>query len=213
MHYSIIVAVAFFHSFGKEVPFPLRTDPPPKQWKLDEINNGLPYRWEKGTLHVLAWGVIEDSGVNVNRKSTQILVLKRFDQLTERGGCRWVLAVLYQRPDDQDWPWKREMIRLRPVLPGEKMPKVPDALIFGHEFYQELPTNKQLEDFLRDAGWRPTLGAREAWTISDGKAVTLKYTTTLTAGGVDRKVWRLVFERDVPFYLFPELKRPADEKK
>jgi hypothetical protein len=85
--------------------------------------------------------------------------------------------------------------------------------VFGHEFYKDLPTNKQLETFIRQAGWTPRLGPWEAYTISDGKVVTLKYVTALTAGGIDRNLWKKISRRDVPTDLFPELKKVGDSEK
>jgi hypothetical protein len=196
-----------------EPDFPLRTDTPPKEWKGDEINNGLPYRWEKGTVHVLAWETTEDVGDGTRSQMTQILVLKRFDEPTEKGGFRWVLAHLYHRPKDKDWPWRKEMLHLPPVLPGEKLPKLTDAQVFGHEFYKEVPTDKQLDAFVCETRWAPRLGAWDAFTLSEDKVVTLKYVTTLSAGGVDRALWKKLFDRDVPTNLFPELKRTPSDKK
>ena len=88
------------------------------------------------------------------------------------------------------------------------MPRLTDAQLFGHEFYKDLPTDKQLETFLREVCWRPALGSHKAATLSDGKVVMVEYTTTLTAGGVARPVWKRLFARDVPADLFPELKKP-----
>ena len=95
---SCLLALTLAAPGPKESPFPLWTDPPPKEWNLDEINNGLPYRWEKGTVHVLAWEVIVDDRPH---EFTQILVFKRFDQPTEKDGHRWVLAHSVSRPKGQ----------------------------------------------------------------------------------------------------------------
>ena len=94
MFQSCLLALTLAAPGPKESPFPLWTDPPPKEWKLEEINNGLPYRWEKGTVHVLAWEVIVDDRPH---EFTQILVFKRFDQPTEKDGHRWVLGTLLSR--------------------------------------------------------------------------------------------------------------------
>jgi hypothetical protein len=196
-----------------ELRFPLRTDAPPKEWKVDEINNGLPYRWQKGTVHVLAWETTEAVGIGERSMTTQILILKRFNEPTEKGGFRWVLAHLFHRPEDKDWPWRKEMLHIPPVLPGKKLPKLTDAQVFGHEFYKALPTDRQLEAFVQETRWAPRLGEWEAFALCNEKVVTLKYVTTLTAGGVDRALWKKLFSRDVPTNLFPELKRPAIEKK
>ncbi len=191
---------------GIDPPFPLRTDPTPKEWHLDRINDGLPYRWEKGTVHVLAWEVVEDDRP---WKYTQALVLKRFDQPTEKGGNVWLLAHLYHHPDDRQWPWRASM-RIPPPYPvGAKTPKYSDAQLYGHEFYKQLPTDRQVAAFLRESNWRPTLGPGEVFSASPGKRV---ITTTLTAGGVDPATWRKLFGRDLPADLFPELTRATSTK-
>jgi hypothetical protein len=190
-------------------PFPLRTDPPPTDWRLKEINEGLPYREPKGAVHVLVWEVIEDDRP---WKYTQILVLKRYDRPTffgvERG--RWLLAQLYHDPKRQAQAragaitlpaWSKPMLREAPVLPGGKMmPKLTDAHVFGHEFYKDPPTDSQVEAFLRETRWTPTLGSHEAFD----RTIT---TRKLTAGGIDRAAWKKLFGRDVPTDLFPELKK------
>src|SRR5262249_54905608 len=145
-------------------------------------------------------------------RMTQILVLKRFDEPTERGGHRWVLAHLYHRPADKDRPWRKEMLHIPPVRPGEKMPKLTDAQVFGHKFHNDLPTDGQLERFLREPGWAPRLGPWEAFTLSEGRVVPRKYVTTLADGGVDRPLWKRLFGRDVPTGLFPELRRAAADE-
>jgi len=199
-------------SATEEEPFPIHTDAPPKEWKADEINKGLPYSWEKGTVHVLAWEVIEHRSDHKSFQETQVLVLKRFDQPTETGKYRWVLAQLYHYPKNKDRPWRREMLHIKPLRPREKMPKLTDAQVFGHEFYNDLPTDKQVDVFLREVGWTPRLGPSQAFTFSDGKVVTINYVTALAAGGIDRTLWKKLFERDVPTNLFPELKKATDSK-
>jgi hypothetical protein len=208
---QLVTVVSFFVG-QPESPFPLRTEAPPKEWKADEINNGLP-RWEKGTVHVLAWETTEDVWKGERSKKTQILVLKRFDEPTEQGGFRRVLAHLYHRPQDKDRPWHNEILYIPPVLPGKEMPELTDATVFGFELYKELPTDKQLGTFLRETRWAPRLGEWEASTFADDKVVTRKYVTILAAGGVDRGLWKKQFGREVPTKLFPELRRPEVEKK
>jgi hypothetical protein len=187
--------------------FPLRTDPPPKEWKAGDLNKGLPYRWESGTVHILAWQVTEDKGNGTDLRMTHVLVLKRFDQPTEKGGDRWVLARLDQDPKDKDWPWRGQMLIIPPVRRGEPMPKLTDAQSYGYEFYKDLPTNEQVDAFLRETRWTPSFGNHGPPTHS------LTFTTTLIAGGVDRALWNKLFGRDVPTDLFPELKTSTDDKK
>ena len=62
MYPTFLLAIALTIADPAELPFPLRTDAPPKEWKADAINKGLPYRWEKGTVYVLAWETTEDVG-------------------------------------------------------------------------------------------------------------------------------------------------------
>jgi hypothetical protein len=199
-----------FHRIG-EAPspdrswFPFRTGPPPREWRANQINDGLPYRWEWGAVHLLAWEVIEDDRP---WKYTQILVLKRFYWPTEKGGHRWVLAHLYHDPMDSEWPWHGPM-RIPPPFPvGEEMPKMTDAQLFGHEFYNDPPTDEQVQAFLEGTRWTPALGTREAYFLSGSRPLTTK----LTAGGINPGVWRKVFGRDVPAELFPELKKVTDDK-
>src|SRR5262245_21482556 len=116
----------------KESAFALRTDPPPKEWRLEEINDGLPYRFQEGVVHLLVWEVVSD---NRPHEYTQILVLKRLDKPTEKGGHRWVLAQLYRDYKSQDWPWRGQFNIPPPVLPGQQMPKLSKAQMFGYEFY------------------------------------------------------------------------------
>ena len=143
---------------------------------------------------------------------TQILVVKKLDQPTEKGGHRWVLAQLYYEPNDEKQPWQRDFRPPPPALPGETL-QVTDAEIFGYELYREQPTDKQVEAFLRETCWRPHLGPRQASTISDGKVVRIHYITKLTGGGIDPGLWKSLFARDVPTNLFPELKVGPEDKK
>src|SRR5262249_18311503 len=147
-----ILAVALSDAPPKPTPFPLRTDPPPKEWRLDQIKDGLPYRWEKGAVHILAWEVIEDDRPH---QYTQILVLKRFDQLTERGGGGWGRAHAYPAPADKSRPGSCPFRPPPPVRPGETLRNQPDAWVFGHQFSDDPPTDKQLESFLCQTLWRP----------------------------------------------------------
>ena len=210
---SFAFAFALLLCGADETPFPLRSDAPPKEWKADEINAGLPLHWEKGAAHVLAWEVTEDDGDEGHSQATQILVVKKFDQPTEKDGYRWVLTRLYYDPKDKERPWKAPFYPPPPVLPGEKLPPLTDAQVFSWEFYKEPPSDKQVEAFLRDTCWKPHLGPQRAWTISDGKAVTINYTTKLTGGGIDPGLWKSLFARDVPTHLFPELKVGPEDKK
>src|SRR5690349_15662052 len=81
-----------------------RADPAPHA-KESEINAGLPYRWEAGKVYLLAWETIVDQYEDKSHERverTQILVLKRYDEPTEKGGYRWVLAQLFHRPKEKE---------------------------------------------------------------------------------------------------------------
>jgi hypothetical protein len=206
MFQSCLLALILAAPGPKESPFPLWTDPPPKEWKLDEINNGLPLRWEKGTVHVLAWEVIVDDRPH---EFTQILVFKRFDQPTEKDGHRCVLAHLYRDPKDKEWPWRGPMRIPAPPPPGEKMPSLSDAQLWGHEFYDDPPSEVKFKLFLEHTMWTPRLGTARS-VFSDGEKRSI--TTKLSKGGVDRERWKKLFDRDVPVKLFPELTKPEEKK-
>lgn len=179
-------------------PLPLRVSPPPKAWKHAEINEGLPWRGEKGTVHVLAWEVLADDRPH---EYTQALVLKRFDGPT--AGYHWLLAHLYLDPKDAKWPWKGPFRIPAPPLSEERMPALTDAQLFGHTFYIDRPTDNQIETFLSETGWTPTLG-KDGFTLGDDGV--REVTTRLVDGGANRPVWRSVLGRDVPVRLFPELR-------
>ena len=99
----------------KAPPTEFRTDPIPKEWRIEEINDGLPLRWEKGTVHVLAWEVIADDRPH---EYTQLLVLKTFDKPTKDDGHKWVLTHLYRDYQDQKWLWRPFRVPRRSPLGG-----------------------------------------------------------------------------------------------
>ena len=131
MYHSLLLLLATVIACDKETSFPLRTDAVPAGWKAKQINGGLPYRWEKGTVHVLAWEETEEKGDDVPYKLTQALVLKRFDQPTEKGQYRWVLAHLYHSPKDKDRPWYKDMLYIPPILPGKVTLQPREAIFSG----------------------------------------------------------------------------------
>jgi hypothetical protein len=180
-----------------------RTDPPPKEWKIDKINEGLPLSWEKGAVHLLAWEVIEDDRPH---RYTQILVLKRFDQPTTDGGYKWVLAHLCLRPRDDEW---RGPMRIPGPLPiGQRMPKLTNAQLFGSELYKDPPNDDQIQTMLQETRWKPDLGAREVFNLSGKRTCTTK----LAAGGVSPEAWMRSLGRKMPPFLFPELTKSSVEK-
>jgi hypothetical protein len=187
-------------------PLPLRVSPPPKSWNYAEINEGLPLRWEKGTVHVLAWEVLADDRPH---EYTQALILKRFDQATADGGHCWLLAHLYFDLKDSPRPWQGPTRIPSPLLSGERMPALTDAQLFGHTFYIDRPTDNQIEAFLSETDWTPTLG-KDGFVFVDDRVRDV--TTRLADGGVNRKAWRSVLGRDVPVRLFPELRTSMTAK-
>jgi hypothetical protein len=185
--------------------FPLRQDRPPTAWKKIQINEGLPLRWEKGTVYLLAWEVIKDDRP---WEHTQALVLKKFHRPTAQGGHTWVLAQLYHHPEDAGLLWEGPRRIPPPLARDEKMPQLTDTELFGYEFYQELPTDEQIQKFLNQTNWTPRLGTEEAVLSSGVRTIT----TRLTAGGIHPVLWERIFHRGVPTDLFPELKKVADGK-
>ena len=186
-------------------PSPWRADPPPAACRPGPFNEGLPYRWETGAVHLLAWATVADD--YWGSKTTQAAVVKQFDRPTERGH-RWVLAVVYHNPKDPDRPWEGPQRHFAPPLPGDPPGLPSDAAWWGHELYADRPTDEQIDTFFGECGWDPFLGTRETMLSN---ATKVNITRTLTAGGVDPVAWRQVFGRDVPPHLFPELRR-ADRK-
>jgi len=195
---TCVLGLALAAPVPAEPPFPLRTDPPPKEWRTEEINAGLPLWWEPGTVHMLAWEVIAD---NRPFRYTQVLVLKKFDRPTKDGGHRWVLVHLYRNPDDKERPWRGPLRIPPPLPPGEPMPKLTETQLYGWEFYDDPPTDAQVKTFLEQTQWTPALG--RGVDVEPRGLI-----TSLAAGGVDPATWKKVLGRDVPARLFPELRKP-----
>jgi hypothetical protein len=192
---AVFLALSLVVLVSAAPPFPLRTAPPPKQWRTKEINASLPLWWEKGNVYVLAWERVADDRPF---EYSQVLVLKHFDQPTKDGGHRWVLTHLYYDPSNREQPW-RGPLRIPPPLPkSEPMPKLSEAQLYGWSFYAGPPTDDQVEVFLRETGWTPALG------LAENSAP--RVTTRLAAGGVDPAAWKQALGRDVPARLFPELR-------
>jgi hypothetical protein len=187
----------------KDPPSLWRADPPPAGLQAELMNEGLPYRWEPGTIHILAWATIADD--YRQSETTQALVIKQFDWQTKRGGHRWVLAVLYHDAKKPNQPWYHTEWHYAPVFPGEQWIPPPDAEAYGYEFYLDRPTDEQVSVFLREASWDFELGTTD---LLLSNATNVQNTRTLIAGSVDPIAWRQVFEREVPPNLFVELRRP-----
>ena len=182
-----------------------RDDRPPKEWRIENINEGLPLRWEKGAVHLLAWEIIEDDRPH---RSTQILVLKKFEQPTEDGGYSWVLAQLFLNPKDEKRPWSGPCRVPGPLPIGKQLPKLTDAQLFGYEFYKVSPTDVQIAKLVKETRWKPELGPQKAFCLSGECIVTAK----LAAGGVYRPGWVNSLGREAPPILFPELKKSHGKK-
>ncbi len=192
---AVFLALSLVVLVSAASPFPLRTDPPPKQWRTTQINASLPLSWEQGTVYVLAWEKLADDRP---WDYTQVLVIKHFDQPTKDGGHRWVLTHLYYDRKDQERPW-RGPLRIPPPLPkSEPMPKLSEAQLYGWSFYAGPPTDEKVEVFLRETGWTPALGLAEDSVP--------RVTVRLAAGGVNPAAWKQALGRDVPVRLFPELR-------
>ncbi|MCE9544748.1 MAG: hypothetical protein K8T25_04410 [Planctomycetia bacterium] len=172
----------------------------PAPWTA-KINDGLPLYWEKGTVSLLAWEVIED---NLPSKHTHAIVLKKFDQPTQDGAHRWLLARMYYNPKDAKRPWIVPFRTMPLFVPGKNMPKMTDAQLYGYEFYPEMPTDEQVEVFLNESGWSSALS--EGFAFSDDLKTTRTITPKVTSGNVDHALWKSIFGRDVPKGLFRELK-------
>lgn len=84
-----------------ETPPTLRTDPLPMAWKLEQIQEGLPYRWEKGAVHVLAWEVLEEKSELGRERSARVLMLKKLDPADVPVKHHWALAILDHNPKDE----------------------------------------------------------------------------------------------------------------
>jgi len=190
-------------------PVEFRNDPQPAEWKIEEINNGLPYHWETGQVHVVAWKIIEEDRPEKKiRRAPCILVLKRMDKSEEPKVKAWLLTTLFHQPDNKLRPWKSCWIRPRPVLPGEKLPVRTTAQTSGHQFYADKPSDEEIGVFLRESGWTVSLGKRTAIN-SKGK---FTYVSSVHAGAVDPVLWEKLFGRPVSGTLFPELRKlPAAE--
>ena len=193
---KIFLGLALAAAALSEPPFPLRTDPPPAEWRTEEINKGLPQWWEPGSVHLLAWEVVADDRPF---EYTQILVLKHFDRPTEDGGYRWVLAHVYYQPENPEHPWRGPLRVPPPQHKDEPEIHLTDAQVYGWEFYNDPPTDDEIKVFLRDTSWTPDFDAdryppSKMW---------------LAAGGIDAAVWNEILGRDVPVRLFPELARGA----
>ena len=127
-------------------------------------------------------------------------MLKKLDQPTEEKAKKWLLARVYRTQNDDRW---RSPFRVPPPPPsGKKMPTLTDAQVFGHEFFDDPPTDAQFKKLLGETTWNPRLGRREVFFL-DGKRT---ITTKLTAGGINRAAWKELLGRDVATELFPELK-------
>src|SRR5690242_3342177 len=113
---TTVLALILAAPVPKDPPSDWRADPPPAGFGTDLLNEGLPRRWEKGTVHLLAWATIAND--YFKSETTQAVVVKRFDRPTEDAADRWVLAFLYHKPKDVKRPWSLPMIHFSPPLTG-----------------------------------------------------------------------------------------------
>jgi hypothetical protein len=193
----------------REVPPGWRFDPFPVT-RPDGLNDGLPVRWEKGAVHVLAWETVADD--YWKSETTQALAVKHFDRPVGDAGHRWALALVYHHPFDVQRPWRGKERQFAPGRTGE--PGEPtDAQLWGYELYRDRPTAAQVATFLDQAGWDARLGQRVGLTRDvGGETREVTITRTVVAGGLDAAAWKRVLQRDPPARLFREL-RAAEEYK
>lgn len=198
----LALALSLAAPVPKATPFPLRTDPLPKEYKLADLEDAARPREVKGTVALLAWETVEDDRP---RSVTRVLVLKRHEKTDEQGN-QYTLTFMSRRPKDTDWRYRSNLPTiLDVVVRGEDMSLGSDAYWHGSQDYAKPPTDEELAAFLTDVRWTPEVG-QEVVTFFDGKRV---MTTKLAAGGFERDAWKKHFDRDPPVDLFPELKTEA----
>jgi hypothetical protein len=185
---------------------PLRNDSIPMEWKKDDIAKELPGSKEKEPFHIVAWETTkvfckEDCSTY---DRSQILVLKK------SGEGRYFLTNLYYDPKGKDGPWHRQMVHSTD-FDQKGMPV--SNWFFGYKGYDRIPTDKEIEDFLKECDWDPGLGDWQASQLGDKGIEHRNYRTTLAAGGVDGTIWKQQLGREAPANLFPELKVPDAKKK
>lgn len=196
---TLAIALSLAAPVPKAPPFPLRTDPLPKEFKLADLEDATLPQAVKGTVSLLAWETIED---DTPRSVTKVLVLKKFDKVDEKRN-KYSLCFLWWNEKTEEWGHR--LIRKPYGLPGD-VDDGPDDYWHGCQSFSSPPTEREFASFLKHVRWTPKLGA-EKWTSLGGTGV---ITTTLTGGGFDRDAWKAHFDRDPPVDLFPELK---EEKK
>lgn len=183
-------------------PFPLRTDPLPKEFDFDKLADAAMPRSQKGTVSVLAWYTIESDRPSA---VTRVLILKAFDDPDEKGNK---FALCYLWWDDERGDWCYRFVFPTQPAPGQKVEWASDAFYQGCQSYAALPTDKELAAFLKDTDWTPWLGAAVVDTSGGKRTITTK----LAAGGFGRVAWKKHFDRDPPVELFPELKVKKEAK-
>jgi hypothetical protein len=168
----------------------------PAGWNLSDMAEAMPYRWERGSLYVLVWEVIDDE----QRIYDRCLVLKQYDQPCERGET-CALGYLRRIHEVGKSKWQAVRIIGRVARNGELLPP-----LFGFSMYQSLPTDEEIESFLKEQGWTGAFSVR--WALGNGK----EYHPKLLDGGLCRATWVQVFGREAPEKLFPELSKNESGK-
>jgi hypothetical protein len=204
--------------------FTLRTDSPPQEWKLEEINRAIPeaYRDRSGEIHILAWAKFQDKSDQDVSERTHLLVLKKFNDKNEKVN-RYILAHVIEDAGNNEFPWRLpEPSRVFEGLttpPATGPNDFSNVLRHAFEEFRELPTDFQVAKFLEASRWgcRPcdsSWGCQRVAVVAvaaDGSAgfhnsVTdakpIQYVSSLVAGGVDREVWKELFGRRVPITCF-----------
>jgi hypothetical protein len=194
---TLALTLALAAPVPKVAPFPLLTDPLPKEFKPDTLADEALPRSIDGKVHLLAWETVESDRPS---SSTRVVVLKAFDKADEKGN-KFALCFMYWEQNRGEW-WYRLIPPPAPA-PGEKLVVGSDAFHMGCQQYVKPPTDKELAAFLKDVDWAPKLGQE----VEEVRGLKRPVTTKLAAGGFDLGNWKTHFDRDPPVELFAELKK------
>jgi hypothetical protein len=140
------------------------------------------------------------------------LVLKRYEK--PKGADAYALGYFIRRTKDEKPVWKAWELYFPAPKPGD-----PEE-ITGVEVYKGLPTDAEIETFLKKLSWKSlsepgVVMKRPGRPLKAGEATqptTEKFTPTLTDGGICRTAWRKAFDRDPLSKLFPEFDVPFQKK-
>jgi hypothetical protein len=182
---------------------PIVTKEAPATWKLEEMNEEMPYRWDKGPFWVLVWEVVDDGHWLWER----CLVVKEYKEPTKHGETI-ALGYLVRSPKAKEPAWGAKTIWITPD-PEFKNPPA----IWGYACYKTAPSDKEITKFLDDRGWVSEITPHEAYGLFDGVSQTKMLFPKVTDGGVCSAAWKAALSRDPDPKLFPELAAKKDDKK